>query len=85
MSKQNQKEQSIITESGEKVIWRHPGGKFRRLGPETCSDAELLEKFDSFKGLANQPFAKLYYVKGLKEVKVTRIAAAFEIARRIVR
>jgi len=85
--------------------WRHPGGKFRRLGPETCSDAELLailigsgtsgrtaveianeimEKFESFKGLANQPFEKLYQIKSLKEVKVTRIAAAFEIARRIV-
>ncbi|MBN2030654.1 hypothetical protein JW824_10465 [bacterium] len=85
--------------------WKHPGGKFRRLGPETCSDAELLailigsgtagrsaieianeiiEKFESFKGLANQPFEKLYQIKSLKEVKVTRIAAAFEIARRIV-
>ncbi len=85
--------------------WRHPGGKFRRLGPEACTDAELLailigsgtagrtaveiadeiiEKFESFKGLANQPFEKLYKIKSLKEVKVTRIAAAFEIARRIV-
>ena len=97
---------SAVTEEGKKVEWRHPGGKLRRLGPESCTDAELLailigsggpgrsaeeianeilKKFDSFKGLANQPFEKLYRIKNLKEVRVTRIAAAFEIARRIVR
>lgn len=25
-----------------KVVWRHPGGKFRRAGPSSCSEAELL-------------------------------------------
>jgi len=45
---------------------------------------ELLKKYGSLKGLADQPFEKLYQIKGLKEVKVHRIAAAFEIARRIV-
>jgi len=24
------------------VAWRHPGGKFRRAGPGSCSEAELL-------------------------------------------
>lgn len=24
------------------MSWRHPGGKFRRLGPASCSEAELL-------------------------------------------
>ena len=106
MPKDSVQEQSAVLKTGEKVTWRHPGGKFRRLGPETCTDAELLailigaggsgrsaveianeilEKFDSFKGLANQPLDRLYRIKSLKEVKVTRIAAAFEIARRIVR
>ncbi len=105
MLKRNVLAQSAITQSGEEVAWHHPGGKFRRLGPETCTDAELLailigagsagrsameiateilDKFDSFKGLANQPLEKLYRIKSLKEVKVTRIAAAFEVARRIV-
>ena len=105
MPKTNAPAQSAITKSGEKVAWRHPGGKFRRLGPETCTDAELLsiligagsagrsameiareilDKFDSFRGLANQPLEKLYRIKSLKKVRVTRIAAAFEIARRIV-
>ncbi len=45
---------------------------------------ELLGKYGSLKGLADQPFETLYKIKGLKEVKVHRIAAAFEIARRIV-
>jgi len=45
---------------------------------------EIMERFGSFKGLANQPFEKLESFRGLGEVKVVRIAAAFEIARRIV-
>jgi len=106
MLKKSTPTKSAITKSGEKVTWQHPGGKFRRLGAESCTDAELLailigagaagrsaeeiaeeilKKFDSFKGLANQPLEKLYRIKSLKEVKVTRIAAVFEIARRIVK
>ena len=45
---------------------------------------EILEKFGGFRGLANQPLEKLLEIKGLAEVKIIRIAAAFEIARRIV-
>ncbi len=45
---------------------------------------EILERFSSFKGLANQPLEKLLEFKGLGDVKIIRIAAAFEIARRIV-
>jgi DNA repair protein RadC len=45
---------------------------------------EIMERFNSFKGLANQPFEKFYTLKGLGKVKTIRIAAAFEIARRIV-
>lgn len=46
---------------------------------------EIMERFGSFKGLANQPFEKLESLKGLGPVKTVRIAAAFEIARRIVK
>lgn len=46
---------------------------------------EVIKKFQSFRGLADQPLEKLMEVKGLKQVKVVRIAAAFEIARRIVK
>lgn len=45
---------------------------------------EILDKFNSFKGMANQPLEKFLEFKGLGDVKIVRIAAAFEIARRIV-
>ena len=45
---------------------------------------EIIERYKNFKGLANQPFENIYQIKGLKQVKVIRIAAALEIARRIV-
>lgn len=45
---------------------------------------EILDRFSSFKGMANQPLEKFLEIKGLGDVKIIRIAAAFEIARRIV-
>ncbi|MEE8299884.1 MAG: UPF0758 domain-containing protein, partial [Desulfatiglandales bacterium] len=45
---------------------------------------EVLASFSSFKGMANQPLQKFLEIKGLGAVKTIRIAAAFEIARRIV-
>lgn len=45
---------------------------------------EILARFGSYKGMANQPLSKLLEIKGLGDVKAIRIAAAFEIARRIV-
>jgi len=45
---------------------------------------EILANFGSFKGMANQPLHKFLEIKGLGHVKTIRIAAAFEIARRIV-
>jgi DNA repair protein RadC len=95
-----------INRKNEIASWRHPGGKFVRLGPEHCTDSELiailigsgvqgktaeqiaeeiLKTYQSFRGLANQPINKLIKIKGLKKVKAVRIAAAFEIARRIVK
>lgn len=44
---------------------------------------ELIDKFQSFRGMANQPVEKLMQIKGLGQVKLCRIAAVFEIARRI--
>jgi len=46
---------------------------------------EILDKFGSFKGMANQPLEKFLEIKGLGDVKIIRIAAVFEIARRIVK
>jgi len=44
---------------------------------------EILETFGSLKGMANQPLHKFREIKGLGAVKTHRIAAAFEIARRM--
>lgn len=52
--------------------------------PATKIAEDILAKFGSFKGMANQPLQKLLEIKGLGDVKALRIAAAFEIARRIV-
>ncbi len=45
---------------------------------------EILRRFGSFKGMANQPLEKFLEIKGLADVKIIKLAAAFEIARRIV-
>lgn len=86
--------------------WIHPGGKLRRNGPSSLTDAELLaviigsgskgrsakviaddiiDKYYSLQGLMGKSIADLMKIKGLKEVKATRIAAVFEAARRIVK
>ena len=46
---------------------------------------ELLEKYGSFRGLSGQPLQSFLKIKGLGDVKVIRIAAAFELARRIAK
>jgi DNA repair protein RadC len=43
---------------------------------------DLLERFGSLARLANQPLEALLSIKGLGDVKILRIAAALEIARR---
>jgi DNA repair protein RadC len=44
---------------------------------------EIITNFGSFKVMANQPLSKFLEIKGLGNVKSIRIAAAFEIARRL--
>lgn len=45
---------------------------------------EIIERFGSLDGLANQPLEKLLDIKGLSDVKIIRIAASFELARRLI-
>lgn len=45
---------------------------------------EILAKYGSFRGMANQPLEKFLEIKGLGDAKIIRIAAAFEIAKRCV-
>jgi DNA repair protein RadC len=44
---------------------------------------EILARFGSLEGLANQPLEKLLEIKGLSDVKIIRIAVAFELGRRL--
>lgn len=46
---------------------------------------EILEQFGSLEGLANQPLERLLKIKGLSDVKIIRIAAAYELARRLTK
>jgi DNA repair protein RadC len=46
---------------------------------------EIISRFGSLESLSNVSLARLLEIKGLGDRKITRIAAAFELARRIVR
>ena len=59
-----------------------PGIKGR---PAELIAAEVLQKFGSLEGMANQPLERLLAIKGLSDVKITRIAAAFELALRLAK
>ncbi len=45
---------------------------------------DVIRRFGSFRGIAGQPYEKFEKVDGLGKVKIHRLAAAFEIATRIV-
>ena len=47
---------------------------------------EILKKFNSLEGLANQPIEKLLEIKGLSDVKIKRIriATAYELVTQLV-
>ena len=45
---------------------------------------DILARFGSLEKLSNQPLEKMLNIKGLSDVKIIRIAAAFEIARRLM-
>lgn len=46
---------------------------------------EIIERFGSLEGLCNQPLERLLAIKGLGDVKILRIAAAYELALRFTR
>lgn len=46
---------------------------------------ELLDKYYSIAGLMGKKLTDIAKIKGLKDVKVARIAAAYEIARRVIK
>lgn len=46
---------------------------------------EIIGKFGALENLANQPLERLLEIKGLSDVKIIRIAAAYELARRLAK
>ena len=53
--------------------------------PAVMIAEEIIERFGSLESIANKPLEKLLEIKGLSDVKIIRIAAAFEIARRFIK
>src|ERR1035438_7657466 len=51
--------------------------------PAETSAENILKKFGSLEGLGGQPLERLYEVKGMGDIKIIRLAAALEIARRV--
>lgn len=73
---------STLSETELLAILVSPGIRGR---PAEVIAAELLERFGSLEGLANQPLESLLDIKGLSDVKIIRLAAAFELALRLTR
>lgn len=46
---------------------------------------EIIEKYGTVDGLYGQPLSAMYQFKGMGDVKIIRMAAAFEFARRVVK
>ena len=46
---------------------------------------DIIQKYGSLSGLMGLPLEKLLDIRGLGDVRIIRIAAAFEIARRFTR
>jgi DNA repair protein RadC len=54
-----------------------------RARPAAAIACDILVRFGSHAGLANQPLETLLEIKGLGDVKIRRIAAALELAPRL--
>jgi DNA repair protein RadC len=53
------------------------------IGNEQTANA-VIERYGGFKGMAGQPLEKFLSFNGLGEAKIIRMAASFEMARRVV-
>ena len=45
---------------------------------------DIIQRFGGFRGIANQPLEKFLAINGMGEAKIIRLAACFEMARRVV-
>jgi len=66
------RENTAVNKEGKQVIWKHPGGKLRRLGPTSLTDTELLTVIigsgisgRSAEDIATEIIGKYYSLQGL--------------------
>ena len=68
---------SETTKDDKGVLWKHPGGKFRRLGPDSCAESELLAiilgsgvKGKSAQNIADEILEKYHSLYGLMGISL---------------
>jgi DNA repair protein RadC len=68
----NYQEKKVVNKEGKEVVWRHPGGKLRRLGPTSLTDTELLtvilgsgSRGRSAQEIADEIISRYYSLQGL--------------------
>ena len=66
------KEKKVVDKEGREVVWKHPGGKLRRLGPTSLTDAEILTVIlgsgisgRSAQDIADEIISRHYSLQGL--------------------
>ena len=71
-AKMKYQEKRIVNKEGEEIVWKHPGGKLRRLGPTSLTDTELLTVIlgsgssgRSAEEIAAEIIGKYYSLQGL--------------------
>ena len=74
------KERKVVDKEGREVVWKHPGGKLRRLGPASLTDTELLTVIlgsgsigRSAMDIANEIINRYYSLSGLMGKSISEL------------
>jgi DNA repair protein RadC len=75
-------ERKVVNKQGKEIVWKHPGGKLRRLGPSSLTDAELLTVIlgsgstgRSAQEIADEIIGKYYSLQGLMGKTISELMA----------
>ncbi len=75
-------ERKLVNKQGKEIVWKHPGGKLRRLGPSSLTDAELLTVIlgsgssgRSAQEIADEIIGKYYSLQGLMGKTISELMA----------
>jgi DNA repair protein RadC len=81
-AKMKYQEKKLVNKEGEEIVWKHPGGKLRRLGPTSLTDTELLTVIlgsgssgRSAIDIANEIINKYYSLPGLMGKSISELMA----------